>query len=65
VFKSQKEFEIGMIHINDQSVNNEAHVTFGGEKASGVGRFKGEWVIEKFTTVKWISVQEGYRNYPI
>jgi acyl-CoA reductase-like NAD-dependent aldehyde dehydrogenase len=32
-------------------------VPFGGEKASGVGQFNGEWAIEKFTTVKWISVQ--------
>lgn len=60
-----KKIETGMIHINDQPVNDEAHVPFGGEKASGVGRFNGEWAIEKFTTVKWISVQEGYREYPI
>ena len=57
--------ETGMIHINDQSVNDEAHVPFGGEKDSGVGRFNGEWAIEKFTTVKWIGVQSGYREYPI
>lgn len=57
--------ETGMIHINDQSVNDEAHVAFGGEKDSGVGRFNGEWAIDKFTTVKWISVQSGYREFPI
>lgn len=57
--------ETGMIHINDQPVNDEAHVPFGGEKDSGVGRFNGEWAIEKFTTVKWIGVQSGYREYPI
>lgn len=55
----------GMIHVNDQSVNDEAHVPFGGEKESGLGRFNGEWAIEKFTTVKWIGVQSGYREYPI
>lgn len=57
--------ETGMIHINDQSVNDEAHVPFGGEKDSGVGRFNGEWAIEKFTTVKWIGVQSGYRDFPL
>lgn len=57
--------ETGMIHVNDQSVNDEAHVAFGGEKDSGVGRFNGEWAIDKFTTVKWISVQTGYREFPI
>ncbi|MGG0720465.1 aldehyde dehydrogenase family protein [Robertmurraya massiliosenegalensis] len=59
-----KQIETGMIHVNDQSVNEEAHVAFGGEKGSGVGRFGGEWAIEKFTTVKWISVQEEDRFYP-
>ncbi|KGR87018.1 aldehyde dehydrogenase family protein [Lysinibacillus odysseyi] len=57
--------ETGMIHINDQSVNDEAHIPFGGEKDSGVGRFNGEWAIEKFTTVKWIGVQSGYREFPL
>ncbi len=36
-----------MIHINNQSVNNEGHVAFGGEKQSGIGRFKGEWGLGK------------------
>ncbi|WP_222619099.1 aldehyde dehydrogenase family protein [Ornithinibacillus hominis] len=62
--KVAKQIETGMIHVNDQSVNEEAHVAFGGEKGSGVGRFGGEWAIEKFTTVKWISVQEEERFYP-
>lgn len=57
--------ETGMIHVNDQSVNDEAHVSFGGEKESGIGRFNGEWAIDKFTTVKWVGVQSGYRDYPI
>lgn len=60
-----KKIKTGMIHINDQSVNDEAHVPFGGEKASGIGRFNGEWAIEKFTTVKWIGVTNGYRKFPI
>lgn len=60
-----KKIKTGMIHINDQSVNDEAHVAFGGEKDSGLGRFNGEWAIDKFTTTKWIGVQNGYREYPI
>ncbi|CDQ21555.1 aldehyde dehydrogenase (NAD+) [Halobacillus karajensis] len=60
-----KRVETGMIHINDQSVNDEAHVAFGGEKESGLGRFGGEWALEKFTTVKWIGVMKnGYRYFP-
>ncbi|SIS57215.1 aldehyde dehydrogenase family protein [Salimicrobium flavidum] len=59
-----KQVNTGMIHVNDQSVNDEAHVAFGGEKQSGIGRFGGEWALDKFTTVKWISVMNGYREYP-
>ncbi|WP_444684946.1 aldehyde dehydrogenase family protein [Alkalicoccus luteus] len=59
-----KQTETGMIHVNDQTVNDEAHATFGGEKASGIGRFGGEWALDKFTTEKWLSIQDGKREYP-
>ncbi|MCA0986525.1 aldehyde dehydrogenase family protein [Guptibacillus algicola] len=58
------QIETGMVHINDQPVNDEAHMAFGGEKESGLGRFGGEWALDKFTTVKWISVQQERRQYP-
>lgn len=48
--------ESGMVHINDQSIGDEAHVMFGGEKQSGVGRFNGSWVLDKFTTQQWLAV---------
>ncbi|MCL2463953.1 MAG: aldehyde dehydrogenase family protein, partial [Micrococcales bacterium] len=51
----------GMVHVNDQSINDEPHVMFGGEKASGLGRFNAQWVVEKFTTQQWVSVQADYR----
>ncbi|KYG57573.1 aldehyde dehydrogenase family protein [Planococcus maritimus] len=57
------QIETGMIHVNDQSVNDEAHMPFGGEKDSGLGRFNGEWVLEEFTTLKWLSVQHQRRQY--
>ncbi|MFV0435822.1 MAG: aldehyde dehydrogenase family protein [Desulfopila sp.] len=56
-----KRVKTGMIHINDQTINDEPHVMFGGEKASGIGRFNGKWVVDKFTTDRWISVQRQYR----
>jgi aldehyde dehydrogenase (NAD+) len=56
-----KQIESGMVHVNDQSINDEVQVMFGGEKASGVGRFNAQWVVDKFTTEKWISVQKEYR----
>ncbi|ALM20598.1 aldehyde dehydrogenase [Nonlabens sp. MIC269] len=53
----------GMIHINDQTVNDESNVPFGGEKGSGIGRFNGDFIIEEFTRVQWISVQHEPRDY--
>jgi len=39
-------------HVNDPNANDEPIIAFGGEKSSGIGRFGGEWTLEKFTTVK-------------
>lgn len=53
-----QKLQSGMVHINDQSIGDEAHVMFGAEKESGVGRFNGRWVLEKFTTEQWLAVNE-------
>ena len=54
----------GMTHVNDMPVNDEAHMPFGGEKNSGLGRFNGDWAIDEFTSVQWVSVQREPRQYP-
>lgn len=59
-----EQIHTGMIHINDQTINDEPHIAFGGEKGSGLGRFNGKWSLEEFTTVKWISVQREFRDFP-
>ena len=59
-----KRIESGMVHVNDGTINDEPLVAFGGEKDSGVGRYNGQWALEEFTTVKWISVQHEKRQYP-
>jgi aldehyde dehydrogenase (NAD+) len=58
-----RQIESGMCHVNDQSINDEPQVMFGGEKASGLGRFNAQWVVDKFTTSQWISVQVAYRPF--
>ncbi len=63
-FAFAEKMETGMVHINDQSVNDEPYIAFGGEKASGIGRFGREHSLDEFTTWKWISVQEEPREYP-
>jgi aldehyde dehydrogenase (NAD+) len=53
--------EAGMTHINDTTVHDDVHAAFGGEKASGIGRFGGRWVADDFTTHHWISIQHKPR----
>ncbi|MCS5480235.1 aldehyde dehydrogenase family protein [Corynebacterium sp. YIM 101645] len=59
-----RQIEAGMTHVNDITVNDEAHVMFGGEKNSGLGRFNGEWAIEEFTTTHWVGVAPGQAQFP-
>ncbi len=40
------QIDSGMTHVNDQSVNDSPNIAFGGNKASGVGRFGNPWVVE-------------------
>lgn len=55
----------GMIHLNDQPVNNEFHVPFGGMGASGNGgRFGGPANLDEFTQTQWISVMAQPIVYP-
>jgi aldehyde dehydrogenase (NAD+) len=56
--------EAGMTHVNDSPVNDLPNCPFGGEKNSGIGRYNGQWAIEEFTTVHWISVQHAPIQYP-
>jgi aldehyde dehydrogenase (NAD+) len=58
-----RQVKTGMIHVNDMSVNDEPHVAFGGMRGSGLGRFGGEWALEAFTTVQWVSIQHEPREY--
>ncbi|MFD9000169.1 aldehyde dehydrogenase family protein [Streptomyces sp. NPDC059582] len=55
----------GIVHINDQTVNDEAVAPFGGVAASGTGaRFGGEANLEAFTDVRWTTVRPDVAPYP-
>lgn len=56
--------ETGMVHINDQTVNDEPQVPFGGTKGSGYGRMGGKAALDEFTELRWISVQRNQRTFP-
>ncbi len=58
--------ESGMVHINDQTVDDEPTIPFGGMKASGVGgHFGGARAnLDSFTETQWITVQSSIERYP-
>jgi vanillin dehydrogenase len=59
-----KRVQTGMIHVNDCTIHDEPIVAFGGEKQSGLGRLNGAWSLDEFTTMKWVSVNHGRRQFP-
>ena len=59
------ELDVGMVHVNDQTVNGGPFAPFGGPRKSGNGtRIGGPADIEEFTTWKWISVKHAATAYP-
>jgi benzaldehyde dehydrogenase (NAD) len=60
-----RQIQSGICHINDATVHDEPQAPFGGVKASGWGRFGGEWAAEEFTELRWLTVQDEPREYPI
>lgn len=56
----------GILHVNDQTVDDEAQAPFGGFGLSGPGaRFGGhEANIEAFTYTQWVTVQSQVARYP-
>lgn len=56
--------ESGMVHVNGPSVRDEPVVPFGGVKNSGLGREGGQFSVEAFTELKWITIQTGEQKYP-
>lgn len=55
----------GMVHVNDQTVNDEATVPFGGMGMSGNGgRFGGEANWDEFTQWQWVTVRDEPKSFP-
>jgi benzaldehyde dehydrogenase (NAD) len=56
----------GIVHINDQTVDDEAVAPFGGVGASGTGsRFGGTAAnLDAFTEQQWVTIQGDIARYP-
>ncbi len=60
-----RRIESGICHVNASTVHDEPQMPFGGVKDSGWGRFGGSAALEEFTELRWMSVQQTARHYPI
>ncbi len=55
----------GMVHVNDQTVNDESVIPFGGMGTSGNGsRFGGQANWDEFTEWQWLTVRDEPKSYP-
>ena len=60
-----RRIERGICHVNSSTVHDEPQMPFGGVKSSGWGRFGGSAALEEFTELRWMTVQQAARHYPI
>jgi benzaldehyde dehydrogenase (NAD) len=57
--------EAGMVHVNDQTVNDQANVPFGGVGVSGNGgRFGGQANVDEFTQWQIVTARDEPTIYP-
>ena len=55
----------GIVHINDQTVNDAPNTPFGGILASGTGaRFGGTANLDAFTDTRWVTMRGEIAPYP-
>jgi benzaldehyde dehydrogenase (NAD) len=55
----------GIVHINDQTVDDSPNTPFGGIRASGTGaRFGGTANIDAFTDTRWVTIRGDIAPYP-
>ena len=60
-----RQIPTGIVHINEQTVDDEPNIPFGGLGASGTGaRFGGSANLEAFTDTRWITIRGDITPYP-
>ncbi len=57
--------QTGLVHVNDQTVNYESYIPFGGMGDSGNGgRFGGHASFDEFTEWQWMTLRDTGAAYP-
>ncbi|GGU24828.1 aldehyde dehydrogenase family protein [Lentzea flava] len=64
-FALARRIRTGIVHVGNQTVDDEPQAPFGGVKASGYGRFGGRWGIEAFSSTRWVTVSHEHGHFPI
>lgn len=59
-----RRLEAGIVHVNDQPVNDEPQMPFGGVKDSGWGRFGVGFTAEDFSELQWVTSRDEARDFP-
>jgi benzaldehyde dehydrogenase (NAD) len=54
--------EVGMVHVNDQTVNDEVVAPFGGRGESGTGAFGTLTNLDEFTRWQWMTLHDHQTN---
>ncbi|MEU3641965.1 aldehyde dehydrogenase family protein [Lentzea sp. NPDC034063] len=54
----------GIVHVGNQTVDDEPQAPFGGVKSSGYGRFGGRWGLEAFSATRWVTVASQHGHFP-
>src|SRR5580693_1551378 len=60
-----RQIPTGIVHINEQTVDDEPNIPFGGLGASGTGaRFGGTSNLDAFTDTRWVTIRGDIAPYP-
>src|SRR6476469_8370790 len=60
-----RQIPTGIVQINEQTVDDEPNIPFGGIGASGTGaRFGGAANLEAFTNTRWVTIRGDIAPYP-
>jgi benzaldehyde dehydrogenase (NAD) len=60
-----RQIPTGIVHINDQTVDDAPNTPFGGIRASGTGaRFGGMANLDAFTDTRWVTIRVDIAPYP-
>jgi benzaldehyde dehydrogenase (NAD) len=59
------QLDTGIVHVNDQTLNNDAYAPFGGTRASGNGaRFGSQSSWDEFTQWRWVTIRDQAHGFP-